>query len=498
MEYVPPANTSIFQDYILPKLVQFSQSTSQNNAFVNTGLVRSAYASYFASLAESALKFLDIARSLRIDRHSVTEFHTTPESIHPEPTYPPFDSAKNDLIMHFESQATALLTDTDSAVRRAFLPSVQRLCVTFGKARANDVLLSHLNTYLNDKDWMLKSAFFETIVGIAIFIGGNSLEEYMLPLMFQALSDPEEFVVFKVLWSLASMAQVGLFQRPRLWKINKIVAKLILHPNTWIQTAVRSFFRASLLWMDSADAYCIIFPIVRPLLKSSDYGTDLNAMFDSNVKNPIQRYTFETAMSWAVKAENSKFWAAVSSHKTSFNSPEEPSLLLTKASNAGVAPKATGRTNRSDEDEVWWNKIASINPKDDEEGKISLLRDYIWRSAHIKAKANGSNQIQLNSIIPFQSLKVTPQTVFFDEQQDTIPNTYQEAVVEGLPSLLVPQSSRRMQSLGIRPARPGEHLNPAHRHSSSLVDGQNSDTRAEQQSGESNTLYVLFDYKLNS
>lgn len=43
-------------------------------------------------------------------------------------------------------------------------------------------------TYLNDKDWMLRLAFFDGIVGVGAFIGLRAVEEYVLPLMFQALA----------------------------------------------------------------------------------------------------------------------------------------------------------------------------------------------------------------------------------------------------------------------------------------------------------------------
>ena len=43
-------------------------------------------------------------------------------------------------------------------------------------------------TYLNDRDWLLRYAFFDSIVDVAACAGGRSLEEYILPLMIQALS----------------------------------------------------------------------------------------------------------------------------------------------------------------------------------------------------------------------------------------------------------------------------------------------------------------------
>jgi len=43
-------------------------------------------------------------------------------------------------------------------------------------------------TYLNDRDWLLRYAFFDSIVDVAACAGGRSLEDYILPLMIQALS----------------------------------------------------------------------------------------------------------------------------------------------------------------------------------------------------------------------------------------------------------------------------------------------------------------------
>lgn len=45
------------------------------------------------------------------------------------------------------------------------------ICVFFGRQKANDILLSHMITFLNDKqDWQLRGAFFNSIVGIAAYV----------------------------------------------------------------------------------------------------------------------------------------------------------------------------------------------------------------------------------------------------------------------------------------------------------------------------------------
>jgi phosphoinositide-3-kinase regulatory subunit 4 len=51
---------------------------------------------------------------------------------------------------------TALLIDSSSDVRRALIGNMARICPLFGRQKANDILLSHVITYLNDKDWQLR------------------------------------------------------------------------------------------------------------------------------------------------------------------------------------------------------------------------------------------------------------------------------------------------------------------------------------------------------
>lgn len=93
-----------------------------------------------------------------------------------------------DLQSQIQDHLAALLMDPSSVVKRAVLHNISALCIFLGRQATNDVLLSHMITYLNDRDWLLRSAFFESIVDVAACAGGRSLEEYILPLMVQALS----------------------------------------------------------------------------------------------------------------------------------------------------------------------------------------------------------------------------------------------------------------------------------------------------------------------
>lgn len=139
-----------------------------------------------------------------------------------------------------EEQATILLVDVSSNVKRAMLSSIADMCLFFGRQKSSETVLSHIMTYLNDRDWMLRLAFFDGIVGVGAFIGIRAIEEYVLPLMLQALGDPEEAVVARVISSLTSLTSLGLLPRMRLWDVHFAVKGFLYHPNSWIRQSKAS------------------------------------------------------------------------------------------------------------------------------------------------------------------------------------------------------------------------------------------------------------------
>lgn len=326
-----------------------------------------------------------------------------------------FDVAKLELLEHFEAHTKALLTDSHPSVRRAFLGSVSSLCVFFGSSKANDVILSHLNTYLNDKDWILKCAFFQTIVGVATFVGGTSLEEFILPLMIQALTDPEDFVVEKVLSSFASMAELGLFQRSKTWEMVDVVARFTMHPNIWIREAAAHFISASTKYLSTADLHCIVSPLVGPYLKSSITDYAEISLLDC-MKRPLSRQVLETAVIWAVKVESGLFWKPVQQQRTfSFGSPDQ---TLPTISSKDLRPDALSKIAKNSEDEQWIKRLQSLGMGPDDELKLLVLREYIWRIAHKRPKADPESPASpLTSILRLKEMNVTPQTIFFETQQ---------------------------------------------------------------------------------
>lgn len=96
---------------------------------------------------------------------------------------------------------------------------INKLCVFFGKQKANDILLSHVITFLNDKDDKeLRGSFFECIVGVAAYIGWHS-SSILMPLLQQGLSDPEEFVIMKAIHAMATLTELGLLHKSALYQL---------------------------------------------------------------------------------------------------------------------------------------------------------------------------------------------------------------------------------------------------------------------------------------
>lgn len=52
---------------------------------------------------------------------------------------------------------------------------------------------------------------------------------------FQGLTDPEEFVIVKVIEVMTSLTESGLLQKSSLYDLLSDVACYLVHPNLWIR-----------------------------------------------------------------------------------------------------------------------------------------------------------------------------------------------------------------------------------------------------------------------
>jgi phosphoinositide-3-kinase regulatory subunit 4 len=408
---VSPTNSYIFPEYLFPRF-QYFVSNSENRP---SAWVRSTYASCLGSLATTAARFLDMNQALNVRGPWPTSDPEVEEGTVSRSTYQNlFDSAREDIITQFEMHTTALLTDNDASVRRSLLPSVGTLCVFFGSQRASDVILSHLNTYLNDRDWQLKKAFFETIVGVTAYVGTAGLEEFILPLMVPALTDSEECVVERVIRSFSSIADLGLFQRPVLWELLSIVVRFTMHPNQWIRESAAQFVAAAGKLASTADLYGIILPTIRPYLKVTPRVLSELALLDA-LKEPLTRIVLELSATWAKKSEKTQFWKNF--HKQRVFSFEFGDNLQLASPNTKRSVNLQ-KLPRSPEDEQWLQRLRNAGLTTGDDFKLVALQEYIWRSANRKLQEDHETENSpFNAIVKMNDLNVELQNVFFDNDK---------------------------------------------------------------------------------
>lgn len=413
VEVVTPVNAYVFPEYIFPRLQPFVPSSNSNPS----PMVRAAYASCISSLAQSSLRVLDMIQALRSDVRLPTLVPVGSEIGWTEgPNYHNlYDVARVDLLDYFEVHTKALLVDNDPSVRRAFLGSVSSLCVFFGYPKANEVVLSHLNTYLNDKDWILRCAFFETVVGVASYVGSTSLEEFILPLMIQSLSETEDLVVEKVFRSLASMAELGLFQRSTTWDLLHLAVRFLVHPSVWIREGAVRFVVTSTKYLTPADKYSIITPLLRPFLKINITEIAEDQILDA-LKKPLPKGVYDMALVWAAKVEKGIFWKTAA-RDTSFNLGGIDRASIAKPGQKSIQSSLSG-VSKNEEDEQWLSRLRNLGMSQEDEFKLLALRSYIWRVATRRTvEGEATAATSMNNIVSLSQHDITPQTVVFNKKQ---------------------------------------------------------------------------------
>ncbi|KAI0822421.1 hypothetical protein BC628DRAFT_1429686 [Trametes gibbosa] len=396
---ITPSNAAIFPEYIIPAIAHLVRDPEV--------MVRCMYAQIIVPLADTAVRYLEMGQALKAHgTYKLSPDTQEYDEAHFEVSY---DASMNDLQNSIQEHLSALLVDPSSVVKRAVLHNISSLCIFLGRQKTNDVLLSHMITYLNDRDWLLRYAFFDSIVDVAACAGGRSLEEYILPLMIQALSDVEETVVAKVLASLTNLCELGLFHKMRIWELMSATLGFLYHPNIWIRQGAAAFIASAAKHLPPSDVWCILYPSLRHFLRSDVQDVDEKSLLLA-MKHSLSRQVFDAAVQWAMKADKTSFWR---SHRTAkIESPRESMATVRQSGN-------TASRARSEEDETQLAKLQQLGMTSVEEAKLMAMRDYILKLARaISSFASRilveveSDALKTTGTIELQKLGVVPQTVF--------------------------------------------------------------------------------------
>ncbi|XP_069762900.1 phosphoinositide 3-kinase regulatory subunit 4 isoform X3 [Narcine bancroftii] len=325
-----------------------------------------------ALLAETALRFLEIVQLNNLNVESELHGEETEEILHPNENY---DSELQGLHEMVQQKVVTLLSDPENIVKQTLMENgITRLCVFFGRQKANDVLLSHMITFLNDKnDWHLRGAFFDSIVGVAAYVGWQS-SSILKPLLQQGLSDAEEFVIYKALNAMTCMCQLGLLQKPHIYEFANDIAPFLCHPNLWICYGAVGFMTVVAQHLNIADVYCKLMPFLNPFISQPIIQIDKEIVLLSVVKEPVNRSIFDYVL-------RSKDIISLYRH-----------LHLRHKMRNGLQLECSIR-----EDPViaqLLKKLLSQGMSEADEDKLLALKDFMLKSN--KAKANVVDQSHMN------------------------------------------------------------------------------------------------------
>ncbi|OUM51156.1 hypothetical protein BVG19_g243 [[Candida] boidinii] len=457
VDAISPVNNLIFSDYIIPKLEKFKKqsynlSNVESREHSDQGsYVRSVFAACLPHLAHCANKFSQMA--LLLKRHVQSTSYGQNRGIEKDDD-DIHDSVFNipieEISKRFELLATSILTDSEPNVRIALLENISPLCAFFGKENTNNIILSHLLTYLNDRSLnssKIRLAFVESILSISIFVGVFSLEEYMLPLLIQTLYDPDESVVVEVLRVFTELTKLGLIEKNRLWDIIRSTAKLLLHPNQWIRQSTLCLIIAVSENITLADIYCMLYPLIRPFFQYEVADFSWETLFACTHK-PINRSVFNLAKKWSLTKDDTLFWEIVPHSSNQMKSNpygNNNTLFLTKttagsmmyklnhkgADDSIVADNAEIPLSQNDLQFVERLKSSGLLEKD--LWKIATFRNYIYKMARTD---NGNHNYGKLSYEPQTADGAKFTTIFFDIKHKSEPRQTKMDKTQGQPSPL--------------------------------------------------------------
>lgn len=95
-------------------------------------------------------------------------------------------------------------------------------------------------------------------------------------------------MVEKVLNSLTSLADLGLFKKMKLWELIGIIWPLMCHPNVWIRDGAIGFVSSTVKHLSKTDLWCIVYPMIRPFLRSDIAEINEQTLLE-NVETPVKK-----------------------------------------------------------------------------------------------------------------------------------------------------------------------------------------------------------------
>jgi WD40 repeat protein len=266
------SDAKIFPEYIFSSLSKLHCDDEE--------LVKITYAQSLSVLAENARRFLDLASFVKPQSDTEVKIY--------HGNYDRDLARLHDIIWEIVQE---IMDKDNSKVKTALLSDLTRLSIFFGRDKVNSRLLPLAITVLNDKDWQLRSTFFENIIGVGIFVGKVTLQDFILPCIEEGLSDAEELVIVRSLESLFSFSNLGLLENFTIEKLSSKVCPLLCHPCAWIRRAALKLIVSVAEQLGPARSHCYLCPKLRHYSIEEIYYINRETLLQLT-KSPLSRAAF--------------------------------------------------------------------------------------------------------------------------------------------------------------------------------------------------------------
>lgn len=380
VDTITPSNSSLFPEYLIPNLKHLVNDPSE--------FVRATLGKCIGSLALTSKRFLNLAQVIN-QKNRVERDNKQINSNDPVDNFESsYDYNINELHRQFQEIVISLLTDSSTVTKRSLLTSLPDLSKFFGRLKTNDILLSHILTYLNENDYILRASFFEHVVDINTDTGPVSVEEYILPMMMQALADSEEFVCTRVITALTEIIKKEILKEHKLWELIAAVIVLLSHPNSWIRRASTQLVVTVSQVLPTTDVWCILYPALRKFLRCDIEELNENSIL-TNLEAPIPRIVYEAAIVWAGRSQNSPFWQLPSA---ALNNRKPQSTSIPPSSQTHSTPRQlqTQLTDHhallSEDDTAQLSQLRKIGMTSGDEIRLKNMRQHIVKVADTRAR----------------------------------------------------------------------------------------------------------------
>jgi len=303
----PPSEAKLFPKYLFPAFQRLLVDAEDS--------VRVAFAESIGSFAETSRRFLDKAHAMNQQRASECELKDgeNKQAKGPVLIKGSYDRELQELqgqvsrfvmpiVAYVDTGFTShpgssFMGGSGSLAKRALLKDIARLCVFFGHDYTFQSLLPQLITFLNDKDWELRSAFCEHIPAVCALGGEVSTTSFVLPCLENTLNDAHELVTGKALSCLEALIRMGLLSQELMLQKLSVTAPLLFHPSGWVRMGAIGLCGAISQAMEKEDAYVYLLPYIRPYLRYDLIGGEVNVTTIAEaLQPPVSREAYQRAL----------------------------------------------------------------------------------------------------------------------------------------------------------------------------------------------------------